>query len=202
MQHEAMDISDIRIETERLRIRPFREADLEDFYRYASVPGVGEMAGWPHHDSIETSRQILLSFIEEREVLALEDRASGRVIGSLGVHSSWANTDPRFSHLKAYEIGYVLSRDYWGQGLMPEAVTAVIDYIFRNSDCDLLTCSHFQSNTQSRRVIEKAGFRFERHGSYHAKLINEIYPDSTYILHRSDWQKQKFTEKGQDHDQH
>ena len=53
------DVTDITIETERLLLRPFAESDLEDFYAYASVPGVGEWAGWPHHESIETSMKIL-----------------------------------------------------------------------------------------------------------------------------------------------
>ncbi len=41
------------IDTERLRLRPWRPNDLLDFYEYASVPGVGEMAGWPHHTSLD-----------------------------------------------------------------------------------------------------------------------------------------------------
>ena len=41
-----IDAADIHIETERLILRPWRESDLQDFYEYASVPGVGEMAGW------------------------------------------------------------------------------------------------------------------------------------------------------------
>ena len=57
-----IDTSQIVIETERLILRAFTESDLTDFYTYASVPGVGEMAGWPHHQSIETSKDILRSF--------------------------------------------------------------------------------------------------------------------------------------------
>ena len=57
---EAMiDVSETTLETERLLLRPFREDDLEDLYAYASVEGVGESAGWPHHTSIETSCQVL-----------------------------------------------------------------------------------------------------------------------------------------------
>ena len=56
--NEKIDISSKVIETERLLLRPFIESDLEDFYTYASVPGVGERAGWPHHETIETSKQI------------------------------------------------------------------------------------------------------------------------------------------------
>ena len=49
-----INIENTVIETERLILRPWQEADLDDFYAYASVPGVGEMAGWAHHQSIDT----------------------------------------------------------------------------------------------------------------------------------------------------
>lgn len=60
-----IDISEVLIKTERLVLREFKEADLADFFEYAKVDGVGEMAGWPHHESIETSKEILDIFIKE-----------------------------------------------------------------------------------------------------------------------------------------
>lgn len=59
----SVDVSNIILETNRLLLRSWQEGDLNDFYQYASVEGVGEMAGWKHHESIEDSRQILQSFI-------------------------------------------------------------------------------------------------------------------------------------------
>ena len=59
------------IETERLILRPFRQTDLEDFYEYASVEGVGEMAGWKHHESIAESQSIMNSFISNDKVFAI-----------------------------------------------------------------------------------------------------------------------------------
>ena len=53
------------IETKRLILRSFKQTDLEDFYEYASVEGVGEMAGWKHHENIAESQSIMNSFIRE-----------------------------------------------------------------------------------------------------------------------------------------
>lgn len=64
-----IDVTDIRIETERLILRPWQDSDLDDFYAYASVEGVGEMAGWSHHTSKEESRKILTMFQEEKRPL-------------------------------------------------------------------------------------------------------------------------------------
>lgn len=60
------------------------------------------------------------------------------------------------------EVGYVLSKDYWGKGLMPEAVKRVIQYAFDEEGWDFLLCGHFLENRQSRRVIEKSGFHYYR----------------------------------------
>ena len=47
--NKPIDISNVIIQTERLILRPWKEADLNDFYEYASVDGVGQMAGWVPH---------------------------------------------------------------------------------------------------------------------------------------------------------
>ncbi len=183
-----IDLSGVVLETERLILRPFQGSDLADFYAYASVPGVGEMAGWPHHDSLETSRAILQQLIEKKEVFALEHKADGKVIGSLGLHTPRENKDEQYSHLKAKEIGFVLSKAYWGQGLMPEAVQAVIDYGFEILGLDAFTCGHVTHNAQSRRVIEKTGFTFLDQDVSHAEQLQKYFDHRRYILTRALWQ--------------
>ena len=154
-----VDVTNIRIETDRLILRPWRQEDLEDFYEYARVDGVGQMAGWQPHESMEKSQAILDCFIREKKTFALELKESGKVIGSLGLETRGRNVGIP-EELLGREIGYVLSKDYWGKGLMPEAVKAVIDYCFSVLGFDYLTCGHFVRNNQSRRVIEKCGFHF------------------------------------------
>lgn len=154
----SVDVTSIRIETDRLILRPWRESDLEDLYTYASVPGVGEMAGWNHHKSREESQKILDMFIRGKKTLALELKENGNVIGSIGLEE--LRPDPVEGQIYGREIGYVLSKDYWGRGLMPEAVNAVIRYCFAVLNYDYLTCGHFVRNHQSRRVVEKSGFRY------------------------------------------
>ena len=154
-----VDVTNIRIETDRLVLRAWQESDLADFYEYASVEGVGEKAGWNHHQSVEESLRILGFFIDGKKTFALELKANGKVIGSLGLEprAEDAGLDEK---LLGREIGYVLSKDYWGRGLMPEAVKAVIDYCFDQLGFDYLTCGHFDHNDRSRRVVEKSGFQF------------------------------------------
>ncbi len=179
-----IDISNTKIDTPRLLLRPWRETDLNDFYEYASVDGVGEMAGWNHHKSIDESKTILQSFIVDKNVFALELKSNKKVIGSLGLHYSWANNEQELCNLKTKEIGYVLSKAYWGQGLMPEAVHAVIKYCFDVLGLDAVTAGHFVENNQSKRVIEKNGFTYFSQGEYFAKRLNKTFAESKYILYR------------------
>ncbi len=176
-----IDVTGIRIETERLLLRPWREDDLEDFYAYASVPGVGEMAGWNHHNSREESAQILELFIRGKKTFALELKETGRVIGSLGLEE--LDPDPVGEGKLGREIGYVLSRDYWGRGLMSEAVRAVIDYCFRVLNYDYLTCGHFSWNDRSRRVVEKCGFHFWGEIEYETRY-DTVEKTWLYLLER------------------
>lgn len=179
-----IDITDTILETKRLILRPWQESDLNDLYKYASIPGVGEMAGWKHHDSIKTSREILQSFIDGRDVFAIVHKETGKVIGSIGIHPSWANEDDNFKDLKVKEIGYVLSKEYWGKGLMPEAVKEVIRYCFETLGLDAVTCGHFSTNHQSKRVIEKCGFTFVKQGEYYSKPLQKNFDSMKYILFR------------------
>lgn len=148
------------LETERIILRPFTLADLDDFYAYASVEGVGEMAGWKHHESIAESQRILNSFIKEDKTFAICLKETNQVIGSIGVEPY--GLEDALTEFKAYygrELGYALSKKNWGKGLMPEAVNAVKDYLFNELDYDFLLCGHYAFNERSKRVQIKCGFK-------------------------------------------
>jgi len=175
------DITGIRIETERLILRPWTMDDLEDFYAYASIDGLGQMAGWTPHKSIDESREILQMFIDGKKTFALEHKETGKVIGSLGIEIP--EPDPE-QELKGREIGYALHREFWGQGLVPEAVKAVIRYCFDVLRYDYLICCHFDRNHQSRRVIEKCGFQWFSTTPYDTRF-DTVEQSMNYILYNN-----------------
>ena len=148
------------LETERLILRPFKQSDLDDFHEYASVEGVGEMAGWKHHETKEHTQLILDKFISNDKTFAIVLKENNKVIGSLGIEEYGMEEKlSEFFNYNGREIGYVLSKDYWGKGLMPEAVNAVKDYLFGELDYDFLLCGYYNFNERSKRVQEKCGFK-------------------------------------------
>ena len=74
----------MRLETERLILRPFEAGDAEDLFSYAQDPRVGPPAGWKPHESLEESRKIIRTVFSEPGVFAVVHRQDGRVIGSAG----------------------------------------------------------------------------------------------------------------------
>ena len=64
-----IDISNVKLETERLILRAWEITDLDNFFEYASINGVGEKAGWEHHKSKDESLEILKMFINKKKVL-------------------------------------------------------------------------------------------------------------------------------------
>lgn len=183
-----IDLSAVTLKTERLILRPFAQKDLNDLFSYASEPGVGEMAGWPHHESMETSQMILNHFIEEKKTFALE--YMGRVIGSLGVELYKEAEFPGMGEQKGREIGYVLSREYWGLGLMSEAVREALRYLFEDVGLDFVACGHFANNRQSARVQEKCGFHFFGISPYETQM-GTLETSVNHILTRQDWERAK-----------
>ena len=181
--NKAIDISGTVLTTRRLILRPWRESDLEDFYEYASVDGVGQMAGWNPHKDLEESRRILSRFIEGKHVFALEHQ--GKVIGSLGIEEYNEEYYPELHNISGREIGYVLSKAYWGQGLMPEAVQAVIAYLFDTVKLDFILVGHFDWNRQSARVIEKCGFKYIKTRPYETRF-RTVEQSKEYILYHPD----------------
>lgn len=153
-------INGLRLETERLILRAFETTDLDDVYEYASVAGVGEMAGWEHHKNKEESKAVVNRFISEDKTFAICLKETGKVIGSLGIERY--HLEEKLTEFDGYigrELGYVLSKEHWGKGLMPEAVKAVIEYLFHRLNYDFLLCGYYLWNRQSKRVQEKCGFK-------------------------------------------
>lgn len=143
--------------TQRLLLRPWEERDAADMYAYAKNPRVGPRAGWKPHESPEESLAVIHQFQDAEDVWAICLRATGKAIGSVSLEQDGQRN---LSVDDCRSLGYVLSEDFWGQGLMPEACQAVLQYGFEQLGLRLISVNHYPENLQSKRVIEKLGFQY------------------------------------------
>ena len=155
-----IDISNVKLETERLILRAWKITDLDDFFEYASINGVGEKAGWEHHKSKDESLEILKMFINKKKVFAIVLKENQKTIGSIGIEECRQDLDKNLENLLGRELGYVLSKDYWNKGIMTEAVSKVIEYCFKILKLNYLVAPYFNYNIESKKVLEKLNFKF------------------------------------------
>ena len=175
------------LETERTILRPFTQDDAADLYAYARDPRVGPIAGWKPHGSLEESREIIRTVFSAPNTFAVVDRETGKVVGSAGFVVPSKPADAAHEG-RSSEIGYALSPEYWGRGLMPEVVRELLRYGFQDLGLDEIWCTHYQENRRSRRVIEKSGFLY----AFTEKLTDEFFPDRPtcfYFMTREMWEK-------------
>ncbi len=92
---------------------------------------------------------------DENETFAFAITVDEKAIGSIGVFRQ-ANI-----HRQTAELGYYIAEEYWGKGIMTEAVKQICRYVFDNSDIIRIYSEPFAQNMASCRVLEKAGFQYE-----------------------------------------
>lgn len=176
------------LETPRLILRPFADGDAADVYDYARHPQVGPIAGWPPHQNEAESLEILRTVFAAPGVFAMEEKATGRVLGSVGFvgrHPAGAHPD-----CPDDEIGYALHPAYWGRGLVPEAVRAILHYGFEERGLHRIWCGHYAGNWRSARVIGKCGFRYAFSAPEYLELLGETRQSCNYVQTMGEWREQ------------
>ena len=178
----------MQIETERLLLRPFEEADAADLYKYAKDPEVGPAAGWPPHGSIEESRNIIRLVLSDPESYAICKKDDGSVIGAIALS---LNGDSKLAEEEdECELGYWIGRPFWGQGLVTEAAEALLCRAFTELGMQRVLCGYFEGNEKSKRVQEKLGFHHEKTLlGVDVPLLKEVRTEHVSLLSREAWRQ-------------
>ena len=137
------------LETGRLILRRWEEADAEELYQYAKDPAVGPIAGWPPHTSVENSREIIRDVLTAPETYAVVLKETGKPVGSIGIMFGKNGNAPMGE--QEAEIGYWIGVPYWGQGLIPEAVRELLRRCFEDLNCTAVWCGYYDGNPNGYR---------------------------------------------------
>lgn len=175
------------LETERLILRHWKDDDADSLFAYAKDPAVGPMAGWPPHQSIDESRDVIRNVLNGREAYAICLKSDGKPIGTVELKLN-GHTDLTEREDEC-ELGYVLGKPYWGQGIMPEAVREILRHAFEDIGMEKVWVAYYEGNTKSKRVQEKCGFRYQwRSEGVNVPLMHEKRTGHVSSLTRDQWQ--------------
>lgn len=150
-----------RLETQRLILRRFRLDDAEAMYKnWASDSEVTKYLTWPAHPSVNITKVLLGSWVASYEKMdnyqwAIVPKDNGdEPIGSIAAVQ--VKDDLGIIH-----IGYCMGRAWWHQGIMSEALKALIDFFFDQVDANRIESRHDPRNPHSGMVMKKCGMRYE-----------------------------------------
>jgi ribosomal-protein-alanine N-acetyltransferase len=150
-----------KLETERLLLRPFAMEDAEGMYRnWANDPEVTKYLTWPTHECMEVSRLIIEDWISHYDELDYYQWAivfkdgEDEPIGSIGV----VNKDDQ---IEMVHIGYCIGQKWWKQGIMSEALSALINFFFEEVEVNRIESRFDPNNLNSGKVMKKCGMKYE-----------------------------------------
>ena len=176
-----------KLETERLILRRWKDSDAEDLYQYAKDPEVGPIAGWPPHQSIDESREVIRNVFNGKEAYAICLKTDGKAIGAIELklngHTDLTDRDDEC------ELGYWLGKPFWGQGIMPEAVKEILRHAFEDIGMTTVWVGYYEGNSKSKRVQEKSGFRYQwKSEGVDVPLMHEKRTGHVSSMTKDQWQ--------------
>ena len=174
------------IETKRLLLKPFIKSDYQAMYdNWASRPNNLLHVTWDAHQNPDTTRQSIARWVDCYQDLGFYKWAiclketPEYAIGDISV----VNKDEK---INSCEVGYILSEDYWSQGLMTEALKAVLAFLLQEAGFNRVSAEFVTVNPASGRVMEKAGMSYEgtlRQAKIHKGQVKDY---SIYSILQSD----------------
>lgn len=173
-------------------LRPWDAADAGSLVRHANNPRVaGNLRdGFPHPYTLSDAKSWLASISGEKHGVILAVEVNGEAAGGIGL----------FPQKDVYryngEIGYWLSEYHWGKGIMTEALGAVVEFAFTETELLRLFAGVFENNPSSMRVLEKNGFTRE---CIHRKSVMKAgkrLDEHVFALLREDWQEMQSRQAG------
>ena len=176
------------METQRLILRRAVREDAEPMFRnWASDPEVTKYLTWPAHSNIAVSEMVIGSWLQEYEkdsyyqwMIVLKEL--GEPIGSISVVR-------QNDRVEEAEIGYCIGSRWWHRGIVSEALTAVMRYLFEEVGMNRVAARHDPNNPNSGRVMRKCGMIYEGTARSADRNNQGVCDAAHYAILRSDWKK-------------
>ena len=184
MEHKGT----VKIETDRLILRRVEPRDVEPAFRnWCSDEEVTKFLTWPTHTTKEVTEYVLNLWLAEYDKpeyyqWVIEPKDAGEAVGSIAVVNQ--NDD-----IDKIEIGYCLSRKWWRQGIMSEALSALIPFFFEEVKVNRIEARHDPNNPNSGKVLAKCGFKYEGTLRQNDRNNQGIVDACIYSLLREEWTK-------------
>lgn len=147
------------LETDRLLLRKYEITDADDMYRnWVTDPAVSRFWSWKPHENIEETKSLLQGWIYDYS--KLDNYNWVIVIKELSEAIGYIYLNEINNEEKSASIHYLVSREFWNQGIITEAYRAVLDFSFNKIGITKIHTHHHIDNPASGRVMQKSGMHY------------------------------------------
>jgi len=170
------------LETARLRLRPYGEADIAELVPLIGAREIAANAMRIEHPYTEQhAREFIVRTRSDDEVrLAVTLSSDGCLCGGVGLR-----LEPEHDRT---ELGYWIGVPYWGRGYATEAARAMVDYGFKALKLNRIFAAHFGHNLASGRILVKLGMRYEGCQRENIRKWDQFVDSELYGMLRQEWQ--------------
>jgi RimJ/RimL family protein N-acetyltransferase len=179
-------VTDLLIQSDRLILRPIKAEDAEAIFGYRSNAIINQFQGWipatidDVHDFIRNKVSVVINQPDTWFQLVIVKKDNGELIGDIGIHF------PESESLQV-EIGFTLNCEQHGKGFATEALTRILNFLFRKLNKHRVIASIDPRNEKSIKVVERLGMRKEAHFRKSLWINNEWVDDLIYAILKEEW---------------
>ena len=177
------------LRTNRLILRKFEINDANDMFKnWANDEEVTKYLTWNPHGDISITKSLLEEWVKSYNIdstynWVIQFGDTSDIIGGISIVEI-------NEYIQSFEVGYCISKNHWGKGIMSESLKAVIDYLFSQVGCNKITAKHDVRNIASGKVMIKCGM------CYIKTLKNIEIPNDkgycylhVYEISKKEWKK-------------
>ena len=170
------------LETARLRLRPYTDADIPELLPLIGAREVAATTLRIAHPYTERDARAFLQLAKDPDKLwlAITLRSDGRQVGGIGLR-----IDQQHQHA---ELGYWLGVPFWARGYATEAATEMLRYGFETLALHRVFASHFKHNPASGRILKKIGMKYEGCQREHLLKWDQFVDSELYGILRREWE--------------
>jgi len=170
---------------EGFRLRRWKTEDAVSLARHANNRNISRFLrdGFPYPYTLRDAESWIEMILKADSNLVYAIEVNNEACGGIGLHA--LKDVYRFNA----ELGYWLSEQHWGRGIMTEAIRLLTDHAFRNHHWERIFAGVFSNNQSSMRVLEKCGFKKEAVHYGAVNKENQFLDEVVYALLKSNWKK-------------
>lgn len=161
-------------------LRSWNINDLESLVKHANNPNIAKFMtdGFPHPYTKEHGEKFIAMATKDDPIHIFAIDVNGEAVGGIGIHPQ-----QDVMRLNA-ELGYWLSEEYWGKGIVSKAILQIIEFGFKTYEINRIFARPYSSNKASQHVLEKCGFKLEARFEKNIIKQNEILDELIYAVRR------------------